>query len=118
VETRSSRWVEARVRAGAPVELAHRGSMSPTLEEGDRVTVVPFDSPPRAGEVVLHRRGALLVAHRLLRLDGDWAVTHGDALATADPPVARAALFGRVVAVHKRSRLWRWAARVKRLACR
>jgi hypothetical protein len=106
--TRSIRWLEARWRAGGEAWVTHRGwSMAPALGDHDRLRVAPLDGV-RPGDLVVARRAGVLVAHRLVRLDGpdgSMAVTQGDACAAPDPPVPTEALLGRVVAVRRRP--WR-----------
>jgi hypothetical protein len=100
--TRSTRWLEARWRAGEEAWLTHRGwSMAPTLGDGDWLRVAPLDGA-RPGDLVVARRAGILVAHRLIRLDGQMAVTQGDACAAPDSPLRTEALLGRVVAVRRR----------------
>jgi hypothetical protein len=103
--THSTRWLEARWRAGDEAWVTHRGwSMAPTLRDQDRLQVAPLDGA-RPGDLVVARRAGILVAHRLVRLDGAMALTKGDACAAPDPPLPAEALLGRVVAVRRRP--WR-----------
>ncbi len=78
--------------------------MEPTYADGDWLLVehVVGSSPVRLGEVVVARRGERLVTHRVVRLQGEFAVTKGDACAHADPPVAIRALLGRVIGVRRK----------------
>jgi phage repressor protein C with HTH and peptisase S24 domain len=102
----SARWIEARLRAGLGAWLPLSGfSMSPALSDGDRLEVAPLAAPPRAGEIVVMRRGSRLITHRLISLSEGLAVTRGDACSSDDPPVPAADLIGRVVRV-RRHRLW------------
>src|SRR5688572_12431280 len=66
----STRWIEASFRAGAETELTLTGSsMAPALRDGDRLRVVPLaGAAPAPGEIVVARRGARLVTHRLVAL--------------------------------------------------
>jgi hypothetical protein len=85
--------------------------MAPALGDGDLLRVEAAERA-RPGDVVVARRAGVLVAHRLIRLDGAMAVTQGDACPAPDAPVPTDALLGRVVAVRRRP--WRrFLARVR-----
>jgi hypothetical protein len=92
------------------VPFAFRGlgrSMLPALRPGDEALFEPLAGPPRAGDVLLYRAGDRLVAHRFVALsdDGDGHLRlRGDLLAAEDPPVPRAAVLGRLVAVRRGGR--------------
>jgi hypothetical protein len=101
--SRSVRWLESRLRGATATDgvwVIHRGwSMAPALRDGDRLRVEPLAAEPTPGEIVLVRRGAVLVAHRLIALADGRAITRGDACPDDDPPVPAAMLCGRVVEV-------------------
>lgn len=69
--------------------IVRSGSMEPMINTGDAVVIGPVDGPfgggLREGSVVTYRRGAELVTHRVLSLDGDALVTKGDAVEDPDP---------------------------------
>jgi len=100
-------WLEAQWRSGKvspETWLRHEGgSMVPALRRGDRLLVTPLRGAPspRAGEIVLVRRGNRLVAHRLVAMKRGIAITRGDALPRPDPPLAFGDLLGRVVRVER-----------------
>jgi hypothetical protein len=109
VDGRSERFFEARLRGDALDPEAWIGldgwSMAPALRPGDRLRVEPFGAaPPSAGEVVVARRGARLVTHRLRSLASGRAITRGDGCLRADPPIAVEALVGRVVEIRRGGR--------------
>lgn len=101
----------AQLGAGRPLATVAAGqSMWPLVRDGQRVTILPLDRPPRVGDVVLLELGRRLVLHRVVRQEGDAVVTKGDAVAWADPPVTAASLLG-VLA----PRAWdRWVALASR----
>ena len=76
--------------------------MAPALRDGDRLRVVPGGGA--IGEIVVARRGGVLVAHRLVRVERALAITRGDGCRTDDPPVPVSALVGRVVEVERGGR--------------
>src|SRR5271154_7209204 len=103
----STRWLEARLTAGDDAELRLSGwSMAPALRDGDRLKVQPYrkSERPTAGEIVVARRGALLVTHRLVSLTGGFAITRGDGCHRGQPPLAATSLLGRVVEVQRGAR--------------
>jgi hypothetical protein len=104
---RSTRFLEARLGAGHDAELTLAGwSMAPSLRDGDRLQVQPFGERerPSPGQIVVARRGARLVTHRLVTLRDGLAVTRGDGCQRDDPPLAEGALLGRVVEVRRGAR--------------
>ena len=110
--TRSTRWLEARWRAGDQAWITLRGwSLAPALRDGDQLRVMPLGAP-RPGDLVVAQRHGFLVTHRLVGVDGALAITQGDACAAPDPPLATEALLGRVVAVRRRG-LWGLLARLR-----
>lgn len=109
--SRSARWLESRLRSAAgpdEVWVVHRGfSMAPSLRDGDRLRVTPLATDAVPGEIVLVRRGTVLVAHRLVARSSGRAVTRGDACRDDDPAVPEAMLCGRVMEVERGA--WRFA---------
>lgn len=114
--TRSVRWIEASLRAARSQWIVLSGySMAPALLDGDRLRVepLPAGSAPAIGEVAVVRRGARLVAHRVVAHRDGRTVLRGDSCQSDDAPVDSAAILGRVVKV-ERARLRRLARRVFR----
>lgn len=69
--------------------LVRSESMKPAINMGDMVVIGPLDGPLRGvvepGSIVTYRRGAELVTHRVLSVDGSTLATKGDAMEDADP---------------------------------
>lgn len=90
------------------------GSMLPWIRAGDCLVAAPVSVTHLVpGDIVLFERGAELVAHRLIRRlgdkgkDEDYLVTRGDWMTTEDPPLASAAVIGKVIAIDRRGRrIW------------
>ena len=79
--------------------------MAPSLWPGDRLRITPLGgAAPAVGEIVVARRGAVLVAHRVVARRGPLAVTRGDGSPTTDPPILVDQLLGRVVEVERAGR--------------
>jgi len=97
--------VELLGRAGRVGVLSIEGdSMRPTLRSGQRVAVEFGRGALERGDLVLFRQVDYLVVHRLLgpasREDGAPHLrTRGDGRSPLDPPLERARIRGRVVAV-------------------
>ena len=71
--SRSERWLEGKLRSGAPGGSwvrVHGGSMEPNLFDGDRVLIVPLATEaPSPGDVVLTRApSSSLVVHRFVSM--------------------------------------------------
>jgi hypothetical protein len=75
-------------------------SMLPTLPTECEIDVVPISDAPAAGQLVVFALGDALVAHRIVRRDGERWIAQGDNRRVADPPLAPGQVLGRVVAAH------------------
>jgi signal peptidase I len=77
--------------------------MEPRLFDGDHLRVEPFDvgRRPAVGDIVVFRRGARLVTHRIVSLHGGTALTRGDACARNDLAVPVESLIGRVADIRR-----------------
>ena len=87
--------------------VAHGGSMSPWIRDGDVVTVTPLDSAPaRVGDVVAYRRkrSDRLIVHRLVRRSNGAWIPQGDRLPAPDGPVADTEILGVVSRVERKGR--------------
>jgi hypothetical protein len=86
------------------VRLRARGqSMRPFIPDGSEVRVVPLDSPPRVGEVVLLQVAGELALHRVVEVftaaGRRYVRTRGDARRTPDPPLPVETILGRAAEV-------------------
>jgi signal peptidase I len=89
--------------SGKPLRMkVTSGSMSPLLRPGDFVHM-QFASPEsmRCGDVVVFILDQHLVTHRLISVGRPSFCTKGDALHSADAPIDRSQLLGRVVAFER-----------------
>lgn len=73
-------------------------SMAPALLKGDRLLLAPAGTV-QAGDVLVFRRGVLLLCHRVHRVEGDVLVMKGDAVAGSEERIASSDVVGRVRAV-------------------
>ena len=77
-------------------------SMWPLLRAGDAVIVQPIGPDAgRVGDVLVARRGAELITHRLIAIEGERWVMRGDNAIWVDAPVGRAECVGRVEAIER-----------------
>ena len=79
---------------GAAVVLT--GSMEPTIAQDSLIFVVEEETYEE-DQIVVYQSGSLLVVHRIERIDGETAVTKGDANNVADEPIPVSAIMGRVI---------------------
>ena len=78
-------------------------SMWPLLQLGEVVVIDTVDSAA-AGDIVVVRRDAELITHRLISTAGEQWLTRGDNAVFVDAPVAQTACVGRVVAIEGHGR--------------
>lgn len=98
------------LRRGSHVRFRAVGaSMQPTIEDGELITVAPVGPESvRRGEILLYQNERGVFAHRVVRtVKGTFPYLYllrGDAAVECDPPVSRAQVIGRVVAVQRGTR--------------
>ncbi|EYF04409.1 Hypothetical protein CAP_4548 [Chondromyces apiculatus DSM 436] len=96
-------WDALRERSG-PFFVEMRGaSMWPAAPEGSLLSVVPCAARALSpGELVMFRRGATVVTHRVVRVEaGGEVICWGDALLERDAPVAAEDVLGRATVVRR-----------------
>jgi signal peptidase len=93
---------------GHSVRFRAKGtSMTPTIREGEVITVVPVQpNGIRRGEIILYRSERGVFGHRVVRVTRGRAgsvvlLPRGDACQTCDEPVEESAVLGRIVAVER-----------------
>lgn len=79
---------------GAAVVLS--GSMEPELSVDDLVIIKKADAF-EVNDVVVYQSGSTLVIHRIIQLEGDIAITQGDANNAPDEPVPLSSIKGTLV---------------------
>ena len=85
---------------------AKGGSMSPFIQNGDVLEVVPVKGKINLGDIVLYcsSHGNPIV-HRVIRRGKESVTTKGDSVSSSDQPLLSKQVLGRVVAVEKNG--WR-----------
>jgi signal peptidase I len=102
--------VESMVDSGLSVRFRACGdSMSPTILNGDIITVAPVALDDVAtGDILLYRDGDRVLAHRLVGLTAPGHECQfrlrGDANIRCDRPVVTAQIVGRVAAIERGGR--------------
>lgn len=81
------------------------GSMWPALRAGDEAGFTGVTGSLRAGQVVVARLPAAIVAHRVMSVAGDSVTLKGDNCRAVDPAVARGAILGVVSQVRRGGRI-------------
>lgn len=79
---------------GAAVVLT--GSMEPTIHQDDLI-FVKAEEAYAEDQIVVYQSGNMVVVHRLLSIDGETAVTQGDANNIPDDPIPLTSIKGRVI---------------------
>lgn len=91
---------EGLAKTGSLKVYINGSSMLPSLRPGDYVLVEACQAGSlRPGEILVARREADLVTHRLLGQAAQGWLLKGDASALADEPIPAEAILGRVVAL-------------------
>ena len=83
---------------GYGISVVLSGSMEPSISVDD-VVIVKECKAYEIGDIVVYQSGGELVLHRLIALDGNTATMKGDANDTADEPVLKSAIAGKMVYV-------------------
>lgn len=83
---------------GVGISVVLSGSMEPELSVDDVIIVKKTDDFGMDDMVVFNDHG-ILVVHRVISIDGDNITTKGDANNTADEPVTRDVVKGKVIKV-------------------
>jgi len=100
-------FLTAGIERRKPFRFTARGfSMSPFVRDGDVITVVPMDRPPRVGDVVAFRyeQPQRLAVHRIVALLPRSCVVRGDNAIAPDGLVARSDVLGRVARCERAGR--------------
>jgi len=85
---------------------AKGGSMSPFIQNGDVLEVVPVKGKINLGDVVFyHSSNGNPTVHRVIQRSKENIITKGDSLSNSDQPVLSKQVLGRVVAIEKNG--WR-----------
>lgn len=74
------------------------GSMEPTIPIGSMIIIHKHDSYA-PDDIITYDENSTLVTHRLISIDGDTAITKGDANNAQDSPIQTSQIRGEVTAV-------------------
>lgn len=71
------------------------GSMEPTIPTGSLIVFHEQDNY-EVGDIVIYEKDQITVMHRLTFIEGETAITQGDANNVADPPIRVSSILGKV----------------------
>lgn len=73
-------------------------SMNPTFKSGDILMAEKIcEDCYKEGDITVFESDGMVIAHRIITINGDNVLTKGDALSLADPPIKKKNLLGKVV---------------------
>lgn len=81
---------------GYGMSVVLSGSMEPELSVGD-LLIVKETSDVKKNDVIVFQDGRSLVVHRVVEIDEKELITKGDANNTADQPIDRSVVKGKVI---------------------
>lgn len=82
------------------------GSMGEAIEISDAV-VVKINDEYEVGDVVTYQNGKDFITHRVIEEEDDYIITKGDANNTADNPIDKKLVLGKVVHVVRDVGVWK-----------
>jgi hypothetical protein len=83
----------------------HGNSMLPTLPDDCEIEVRPLPPALRLGELIVFVIDDTLIAHRLVRRQGEYLIAQGDNRRAPDRPLHSDQVLGRVVAAYQHDQL-------------
>lgn len=92
------------LQSGYSIEFQANGnSMYPAIKNGEMITVQPVElSDIKAGDVILYRNQARVIAHRVVRVEPDsQLILRGDASQTLDAPIVPHQILGKVISTRR-----------------
>ncbi len=83
---------------GTSVAVVLSGSMGEYPATGDLVVIKRQDNY-YVGDIITFQQGGVTITHRIISMEGAIIITQGDANNTADAPITKDAIYGKVVNV-------------------
>ncbi|TET08558.1 signal peptidase I [Candidatus Aerophobetes bacterium] len=81
---------------------AKGGSMSPFIQNGDVLEVVPLKGKINFGDIILyHSSCGNPIIHRVIQRGKESIITKGDSVSSSDQPILSKQVLGRVMAIEK-----------------
>ena len=81
------------------------GSMSPRIEKLD-IILVKLDTEYNVNDIISYKSDNAIITHRIVEKKGDTYVTRGDANNTADKPISKDMIIGKVVKIYGNMGVW------------
>jgi len=82
------------------------GSMSPNIEIGDVIIDKVGADNINLGDIITYKTDAI-ITHRVIGINGDWVTTKGDANNSAEGPIKKEEIIGKVVKIVPRVGIWK-----------
>lgn len=82
------------------------GSMENTIKIND-VIVVKLTNDVKEKDIITYKSGEDFITHRIVKMDGDVIVAKGDANNTADNPIDKSLVLGKVVYIIPKMGVWK-----------
>lgn len=94
------------MQEGRPCSFVASGSsMSPLIQDGDSLTMIPPATRLRVGQIVAVACGEeQLLVHRIVRITPTGLITRGDNCGSLDPPVPRNCILGCITVATRNGR--------------
>lgn len=107
------------LRLGYGIRFCPAGqSMTPTIRDGEAVTVEPVRADEvKRGDILLYRAESGLIAHRVVKIERERRaaerryILRGDASVTCDVPINAGQILGRIATVERDGRAIKLAGR-------
>lgn len=81
------------------------GSMADTIEIGD-IVIVKLDNEVKEDDIITFKQDGNLVTHRIIEINGDEIITKGDNNNSADKPIKKENIVGKVVHIIHDVKVW------------
>ena len=82
------------------------GSMEDTIMVND-VIVVKITNDYKENDIITYMNNNDFITHRIIKMDGDVIITKGDANNTADNPIDKSVVLGRVIKIIPKLGVWK-----------
>lgn len=82
------------------------GSMSGTMEVGD-IIIVKLTKDVKENDIITYEQDKILITHRIVEKQGEEIVTKGDANNSADAPITKEKVIGKVEHIFKNVEIWK-----------
>ena len=82
------------------------GSMANTINIGD-IVVVKVNEAFKENDIIVYKEENSFITHRVIKIDGQYLITRGDANNSEDKPIKSDQILGKVIYVIPKIGIWR-----------